>query len=385
MGLGRGMSEADLLRMIGRIYDSATDPGALQTLAPELSTEFSSNMALLYIIQNPRGKSTDFLLSATATFDDWAHASYTGYYRQRDVWALRMLAKPAPSVHHGMELIEQSALERSEIYADYYRKAGVHHALAGIFPIAGDLGVVAMSRQRRGEEYDDQDRRRLNVLVPHLQRAIQIQQRLSAAEQQRALGFEIMEQLALGIVVVGVKSRILFANGVARHVLQTGDALSSAQGCLRARHRAHVPRLEKLLHDVVLTSVGRGTSPGEFVSLPRSGKMPFPVLVAPYRPPLGADGHFLGAALVMFSDPRVQTTAPDKVIAEMFAISPAEARLASALIRGDSLVDYAGRIGISLNTAKTQMRQIFQKTGYNRQSDLIRAALDNPIVRLSAS
>jgi DNA-binding CsgD family transcriptional regulator len=340
---------------------------------------------LLYIIQNPRGKSTDFLLSATATFDDWAHVSYTGYYRQRDVWGARMLAKPVPSVLHGREIIEQSTLERSEIYADYYRKAGVHHAMVGTFPVAGDLGVVAISRQRRSEEYDDGDRTRLNVLVPHLQRAIQIQQRLSVAEQQRALGFEIMEQLALGIVIVGVNLRILFANGVARHVLQTGDALISAQGSLRARHRAHVPRLEKLLHDVVLTSVGRGTDPGGFVSLPRSAKKPFPILVAPYRPPVGADGHFLGAALIMFSDPRVQTTAPDKVIAEMFGISPAEARLAAALIRGDSLVDYAARIGISLNTAKTQIKQIFQKTGYNRQTDLIRAALDNPIVRLSAS
>jgi DNA-binding CsgD family transcriptional regulator len=112
---------------------------------------------------------------------------------------------------------------------------------------------------------------------------------------------------------------------------------------------------------------------------------PFPVLVAPYRPPHGVDGHFHGAALVMFSDPRSQIVAPDKVITEMFGISPAEGRLASALIGGESLVDYAARIGISTNTAKTQMRQIFYKTGYSRQSDLIRAALDNPIVRLSAS
>jgi DNA-binding CsgD family transcriptional regulator len=378
-------SEADLFRIIGRIYDAATNPGTLQQLASELSSEFASNMAILYILQNPGGRSTDLLLSATATFDDWAHASYTGYFRQRDVWAHRIVTKQAPAVLHGLELIDRRDLERLEVYADYYRKTGIHHALAGIFPVAGDLGIITMSRPSWDDEYDDIDRARLNVLVPHLQRAIQIQQRLSAAEQQRSLSFDILEQLALGVVLVGMNLRILFANGVARHVLRAGDALMSVQGSLRARSRPQAAKLEKLLHEAVETSVGRGMSSGGFISLQSEAMRAFPVLIAPYRPALGTDGHFQGAALVMFSDPRVQTAAPDKVIAEMFGISPAEGRLASALISGESLADYAARIGISMNTAKTQMRQIFHKTGHRRQVELIRAALDNPIVRLSAS
>ncbi len=68
--------------MIGRIYDAAADPAALGTLASDLSNEFSSDLALVYLIQDPRGKSTDLLLSATESFDDWAHTSYTGYYRK---------------------------------------------------------------------------------------------------------------------------------------------------------------------------------------------------------------------------------------------------------------------------------------------------------------
>ena len=46
------------------------------------------------------------------------------------------------------------------------------------------------------------------------------------------------------------------------------------------------------------------------------------------------------------------------------------------------MADYADTAGISMNTAKTQMRQIFLKTGVNRQADLIRAVAANPLIKL---
>src|SRR6266508_3783175 len=107
------------MRLIGRIYDAAVDPATLGTLAADLSREFASDLALVYIIENPRGRSSDLLLSATATFDEWAHTSYTGYYRKHDLMTLRMVCRPGAGVVHGLELIDRSSLERSEIYADY--------------------------------------------------------------------------------------------------------------------------------------------------------------------------------------------------------------------------------------------------------------------------
>ena len=73
------------------------------------------------------------------------------------------------------------------------------------------------------------------------------------------------------------------------------------------------------------------------------------------------------------------------VLAQMFGLAPAEARLVSALIAGQTMADYAGAAGISTNTAKTQMRQVFHKTGFNRQTDVIRAALANPLIKLASA
>jgi DNA-binding CsgD family transcriptional regulator len=48
------------------------------------------------------------------------------------------------------------------------------------------------------------------------------------------------------------------------------------------------------------------------------------------------------------------------------------------LIEGDSVARAAQALGISVNTARTQLKSVFAKTGCNRQSDLIRVVLTSP-------
>jgi DNA-binding CsgD family transcriptional regulator len=55
----------------------------------------------------------------------------------------------------------------------------------------------------------------------------------------------------------------------------------------------------------------------------------------------------------------------------------------AALVDGERLDDYADRQQISINTARTQLKQIFAKTGHGRQADLIREALANPALKVT--
>jgi DNA-binding CsgD family transcriptional regulator len=85
----------------------------------------------------------------------------------------------------------------------------------------------------------------------------------------------------------------------------------------------------------------------------------------------------------MFSDPDARGEAPELAIAQMFGLSPSQSRLVAALVAGESMADYAESAGVSINTAKTQMRRIFLKMGVKRQSELVRAIASNPLPRLS--
>lgn len=57
---------------------------------------------------------------------------------------------------------------------------------------------------------------------------------------------------------------------------------------------------------------------------------------------------------------------------ETFGLTPAEARLAAALRDGLALKEAAAKLNISVNTARNQIKSVFEKLGVNRQGDLIR-------------
>ena len=57
-----------------------------------------------------------------------------------------------------------------------------------------------------------------------------------------------------------------------------------------------------------------------------------------------------------------------------FGISPAERKLLESLVEGLTVVAHAERAAISVNTARTHMRRLLEKTGSAGQLDLIRKA-----------
>jgi DNA-binding CsgD family transcriptional regulator len=58
------------------------------------------------------------------------------------------------------------------------------------------------------------------------------------------------------------------------------------------------------------------------------------------------------------------------MVRESFGLSPAELRLAEAICNGMSLDEFAANNGTSLNTVRSQAKQIFAKTGVRRQVEL---------------
>jgi DNA-binding CsgD family transcriptional regulator len=62
-------------------------------------------------------------------------------------------------------------------------------------------------------------------------------------------------------------------------------------------------------------------------------------------------------------------------------LTPAEARIALGIARGDALAAIAEAHGISIATARTQLKSVFAKTGTHRQGQLV-ALLAGTIDRL---
>lgn len=75
------------------------------------------------------------------------------------------------------------------------------------------------------------------------------------------------------------------------------------------------------------------------------------------------------------SDGERNRETPAEVLGRRYGLTPAEARLAEAIVGGDRLSEAAERFGVTLGTVRIQLKAIFAKTGARSQADLVRLAL----------
>ena len=62
---------------------------------------------------------------------------------------------------------------------------------------------------------------------------------------------------------------------------------------------------------------------------------------------------------------------PDEIVlGSRFRLTPAEARIAIGIARGEPLAEIADLHGITVQTARTQLKSVFSKTQTNRQAQL---------------
>jgi DNA-binding CsgD family transcriptional regulator len=375
-------NERELVGLIGQLYEAATDPDCVRNLCAVMAPHFKTESSIIHTCTESSLEMRS-ILSATQNLDSWAWSAYDAHYHDRNVWFQRGIRKGPSVVVICQELVSDSELLRSEWY-DYCQKLDWFHCLGVGVSIGKDLvGGIGFHRPRFGKPYDEADRRKAQFILPHLERALQIQHRIAALTQERDVAFDVMDGLAIGILFVTSDARLLFANRVAERALQSAHGLSVSRGRLRVQDSRQRDHFERLVGEAAQTSAGNGTKAGGVVSVATASGRRLFLLVSPFRSMSIGYGPALPAAVVLFSDPQAEIATPESALQTLFGLTPAQSRLVIALLEGQSLSQYAQGAGISINTAKTQMRQVFAKTGYDRQVDLVRALTANPIVKLA--
>jgi DNA-binding CsgD family transcriptional regulator len=65
--------------------------------------------------------------------------------------------------------------------------------------------------------------------------------------------------------------------------------------------------------------------------------------------------------------------------ADAYDLTTAERRVLREIVRGGGLVDAAGKLGISVPTARTHLQHIFEKTTVNSQVELVRLVMNSSL------
>lgn len=244
---------------------------------------------------------------------------------------------------------------------------GLGRFLGGLMPLGSDQFVgIALHRAPHDDgDFSPRQLDRLTALLPHVAQAVSLGQSMVATQRTEALLRGHLDRWHGGLIVCEADGRVQWLNRRARVQLEAGQGLHWRDGRLRAATPLGQQRLLR-----ALSAQAGDTTPG-FLALEQGGRRWHLALQALDVP---ADGHAAPLLLTLTGD-APGGVIPAPALATLFALTDAESRLASALVGGDTLEQYAQRRGVAVGTVRYQLKQVLAKTGASRQSDLVRRVL----------
>jgi DNA-binding CsgD family transcriptional regulator len=378
------MDEHRLLAAVGELYESAIDPARVGAIGNTMLRAMEVDSCIVFAARHGSGELVQ-LLAASPNFDERARADYRAYYHARNPWYQSVATREPPFVARGGEMIGYREFEKTEFCADWCSRVGIYHMIGGVTPIRdGVVAACGVHAPRQKGPFHERKKRLFALLVRHLGRALQMSERLGTLDSGQSLTLEVLERLRVGVMLVDRACMALFANSAAERVVSRSRWLQLRSGRVRPVHPEYVNVFERRVAEAASTRDASGLAFGAVLSLRDPIEGDLALLVAPFRSAHASLAALSPAAALVFHERQAPEAPTARDIAEAYGLTRAEGCLVAALASGRSLVQAARDGGISPNTAKTQLRSVFLKTGFERQADLIAAVLAHPVLKLAS-
>jgi DNA-binding CsgD family transcriptional regulator len=270
-------------------------------------------------------------------------------------------------------------LVRTEYYDGFLHKLGVRHFLGTfVFREPNVLSHLSFLRSHRAGECAEAETRLFGHLIPHLQRAFQLHRRLVDMRTEYELAVDALDRVPVGILLLDGKGKALLVNRSAREILSARDGLALQNDGLHAATPEQTNALRRLISQALATGIGRGLGSGGVLAVSRpSFRRPFSLFISPLRAEQSAFGEPGAVVAVFISDPERKPETSPEVLQRLYGFTAAESRVAEKLMQGESVAEAAEELHVSVNTARTHVKSMFDKTDTHRHRELLRILLSS--------
>ena len=368
---GREMREEQgLTRLIGDIYDAALDsarwPGVLTQIA-----KFVGGQAAGLVSKDAVNE------FGNAYYQVGVEPHY--FERYSDIyWKLDPMARLAECEVEKIvsipDLMSYDEFRAGRFYREWAQPQGwVDAANAVLEKTATSCAYLTVFRNETSGMVDDEMRRRMRLIVPHVRRAVRTGRVIDLTQAEAATFADILDGLSPAIFLVDAEGQIVHGNAASRSVLDKGELLRTINGRLTASDI----QVDEALHAAIAAAGNNDEETGEKASaIPLKGRageryvahvLP---LAAGERRKTGLASTAVAALFVRKAE--LETAPPSEVIGKTYKLTPTELRVLLAIVNVGGVRQVAGNLGVADTTVKTHLGRLFEKTGVSRQADLVK-------------
>jgi DNA-binding CsgD family transcriptional regulator/PAS domain-containing protein len=372
-----------LSNLIELIYEGATDPSRWsKDILPAVAEYIEAPGCYLFTpAHTPQSGGFFFLHGIPQEQVDL----YINKYQSEDVWSIAAVEKNLAyegNVILGDELVPREQLLESKIYKECLSRVENMATLMTslVFGLETNNSMPTAFSFFRGlhhPNFNEKDRTRLRLVLPHLSRSLGVMQRLRTAELTMTSTLAALDRLLHGVLLIDENGGVAFANRSAQRMLEDGDGLrlrkltkTAGLGDLTADDAKN----SKAIGEAISATLNRDPydTPhfSNCVTVPRTSG------VASYTlqfSALGEHSEFGAAsgayaAITFIADGAQEVHVDPLLLQGAYGLTPAEARVAVTLLESSSAQEAANKLGTSLNTVNTQIKQIYAKLGVDSRA-----------------
>lgn len=352
--------------LIEAIYDAPTEAAPWQGVLRQLRMETGASSIMLKF--TPRRQVARSQILADAASDHRASmAEYRHEYQFRDPVLYRQLQ---PGTCYGFDdIVTPEQRARSDYFTNFCQRQDIGHAFYLYLGRHEDREVLlAGSRRQAAGPFAAEKLACLPALYPHLARAARLHCRIEPLTTQHWALSRAVDRAGLATAVIDAAGGVLASHGGANAFLTGGTLLPEI-----ARRLTSTARQERCL-------LRLRDRDGQLVE----------VLAEPV--PASAPAAMMGAAWQIWLQHLARTPGSGAGLAEkgvqqlaqLYGLSPAEARFAGALLDTADLDAAAAACGLTRESGRTYRKRIMEKVGVRKQAALL-LTLSHSIARLSSA
>lgn len=358
--------------MLEALYGSVLEDARLEDLNRLLAQATGSNVVAVlgHDVAHGRGRVAIVHGIDTARMD----AALAEHDLLEDPWIIRVVPQLATGkVIDSDQLLPRRQMQRTDAFHRYYRRLDIGQQVASVAHYDGSNSVtLSICREVGAAPFSEVDLGLLQALTPHWVNAYAIQRKLSWLEQRVETLEAAVDHMPTAMLLLDAQQQVLRMNLAAESLLSQGLLLALKDRRPIARFDSRP--LQRLLQDACKGRERDGhpwRCAGSATLVDATGRNALIAHVHPIGPQIASDS---GEAAILFLQPVGAPAARDfkELLRTLFPLTAAEATLAEAFYLHTDVAEAAQQAGISVSTAQTRLKVIYDKTGERGQAALLR-------------
>ena len=369
------MSETEQLSaLIGDIYDAALDPALWPDVLAECA-RFVGGPSAGLVFKDATRKSGNVYYDAGGIAPHYRQLYFDTYVKLDPCTTSHVLAEIGEPMATA-DIMPYDEFLETRFYKEWAQPQQLVDFVSAVLEkTATSAALFGVFRHERDGPADEEMRRRMRLIIPHVRRAALIGRVIDLkAAEARSLA-DTVDGISAGMFLVDASARIVHANASGHAMLAQGSLLRAVSGKLTPNDA----NAEQGLNEVYAMAERGDAAVGvKGIAMPLMALdgEPYVAHVLPLTSGARrrAGSTYAAAAAVFVHKAALETPSPLEVIGKLYKLTPSELRVLLAIVEVGGAPEVAEALGIAESTVRTHLLRLFAKTGVRDRAQAVQYA-----------